>query len=79
MTAVQITNYCEKNILLKQDTDYIEVVFQFTVYFLRLQIRRPWFDSRRFRKKKVVGLERGLLSLVSTTQELLGRKVAAPV
>jgi hypothetical protein len=36
----------------------------------------------RFRalpKKKVVGLERGPLSLVSTTEELLDRKVAAPV
>jgi hypothetical protein len=31
------------------------------------------------RKKKVVGLERGPLSLVSTTEELLERKVAAPV
>jgi hypothetical protein len=30
-------------------------------------------------KKKVVGLERGPLSLVSTTKELLDRKVAAPV
>jgi hypothetical protein len=31
------------------------------------------------RKKKVMGLERGALSLVSTTEELLDRKVAAPV
>jgi hypothetical protein len=31
------------------------------------------------RKKKVVGLERGPLSLVSTTEKLLDRKVAAPV
>jgi hypothetical protein len=31
------------------------------------------------RIKKVVGLERGPLSLVSTTEELLDRKVAAPV
>jgi hypothetical protein len=31
------------------------------------------------RTKKVVGLERGPLSLVSTTQELRDRKVAAPV
>jgi hypothetical protein len=31
------------------------------------------------RKKKVEGLERGPLSLVSTTEELLDRKVAAPV
>jgi hypothetical protein len=31
------------------------------------------------KKKNVVGLERGPLSLVSTTEELLDRKVAAPV
>jgi hypothetical protein len=30
-------------------------------------------------RKKVVGLERGPLSLVSTTEELLDIKVAAPV
>jgi hypothetical protein len=30
-------------------------------------------------KKRKVGLERGPLSLVSTTEELLDRKVAAPV
>jgi hypothetical protein len=44
-----------------------------------LQIRRPGFDSRHYHKKKVVGLERGSLSLMSTTEELLDRKVAAPV
>jgi hypothetical protein len=45
-----------------------------------LQIRRPGFDSRRYQNtKKVVGLERGPLSLVSTAEELLDRKVAAPV
>jgi hypothetical protein len=31
------------------------------------------------RKKKVMGLKRGPLSLVSTTEELVDRKVAAPV
>jgi hypothetical protein len=35
-----------------------------------LQIRRPGFDSWHYQKKKVV---------VSTTEELLDRKVAAPV
>jgi hypothetical protein len=30
-------------------------------------------------RKKIVGLERGPLSLVSTAEELLDRKVAAPV
>jgi hypothetical protein len=44
-----------------------------------LQIRRPGFDSRNYQKKKVVGLERGPLSLVSITGELLDRKVATPV
>jgi hypothetical protein len=37
-----------------------------------LQIRRPGFDSRHYQKKKVVGLERGLL--MSTAEELLGKK-----
>jgi hypothetical protein len=52
-----------------------------------LQIRRPGLDSRHYhifwvkkkKKKPVVSLERGPLSLVSTTEELLDRKVAAPV
>jgi hypothetical protein len=35
--------------------------------------------SLHFRRLEVVGLERGQLSLVSTTEELLDRKVAAPV
>jgi hypothetical protein len=39
----------------------------------------PGFDSRHYHKKKLVGLERGPLSLVSTTEELLDRKVAAPI
>jgi hypothetical protein len=44
-----------------------------------------WLDPKaRIRfpalpENNVVGLERGLLSLVSTTEELLERKVAAPV
>jgi hypothetical protein len=40
------------------------------------------FPTQKKKKKKgkqVVGLERGSLSLVSTTEELLDRKVAAPV
>jgi hypothetical protein len=41
--------------------------------------RGPGFDSQVLPKKKVVGLEQGALGLVSTTEELLDRKVAAPV
>jgi hypothetical protein len=50
-------------------------------YFLLHRIYRsrgPGFDSRAL-QKKVVGLERGPLTLVSTTEKLLDRKVAAPV
>jgi hypothetical protein len=40
-----------------------------------LQIQRSGFDSRRYQNFwEVVGLERGPLSLVSTTEELLRRK-----
>jgi hypothetical protein len=37
------------------------------------------FSEGKKKGKHVVGLERGPLSLVSTTEELLDRKVAAPV
>jgi hypothetical protein len=49
------------------------------VRVLDYRYRGPGFDSRALQEKKVVGLERGPLSLVSTTEELLDRKVAAPV
>jgi hypothetical protein len=45
-----------------------------------LQIQRSGFYSRRDQSFwEVVGLERGPLSFVSTTEELLDRKIAAPV
>jgi hypothetical protein len=45
-----------------------------------LQIQRSGFDSWRYQIfSRVVGLERGPLSLVSTIEKLLGRKVPAPV
>jgi hypothetical protein len=36
-------------------------------------------DNIKAKRKKVVGLERGPFSLVSTTEELLDGEVAAPV
>jgi hypothetical protein len=45
---------------------------------LGYRCRGPGFDSQAL-QKKIVGLERGPLSLMSTTEELLDRKVAAPV
>jgi hypothetical protein len=39
-----------------------------------LQIRKSWFDPRHYLIFWVMVLERGPLSLVSTTEELLGRK-----
>jgi hypothetical protein len=45
------------------------------VRVLDYRYRGPEFDSQAI-QKKVVGLERGPLSLVSTTEELLDRKVS---
>jgi hypothetical protein len=39
----------------------------------------PEFLEKKKKRKTIVGLERGPLSLVSTSEELLDRKVAAPV
>jgi hypothetical protein len=36
----------------------------------------PGFDSRTLQEKKVVGVERDPLSLVITTEELLGRNTS---
>jgi hypothetical protein len=43
---------------------------------MNLNFKCIFFDVK---KKKVVGLEQGPLSLVSPTEKLLDRKVAAPV
>jgi hypothetical protein len=48
---------------------------EFLAIDLEARVRFPALTE----KKKVVGLEWGPLSLVSTTEELLDRKVAAPV
>jgi hypothetical protein len=51
------------------------VLLSFRSDCLWLQIQKFGFDSRRYQIFwEVVGLERGPLSLVSTTEELLGRK-----
>jgi hypothetical protein len=42
-------------------------------------VPEAWFRFPALPEKKVMGLERGPLSLVSTTEEILDRKVAAPV
>jgi hypothetical protein len=48
------------------------------VRVLDYRCRGSGFDSQAL-QKKVMDLERGALSLVSITEELLDRKVAAPV
>jgi hypothetical protein len=45
----------------------------------RVRFPAPPDFLRGKKRKTVVGLERGALSLVSATEELLDRKVAAPV
>jgi hypothetical protein len=49
---------------------------EFLATDLEVRVRFPALPGK---KERVVGLERGPLSLVSTTEELLDRKVAAPV
>jgi hypothetical protein len=49
------------------------------VRVLGYRSRGPGSIPGTTRKKKVMGLKRGSLSLMSTTEELLDRKVAAPV
>jgi hypothetical protein len=45
-----------------------------------IRIQRSGFDSHRYHIFwEVLGMKRGPLSLVSTTEELLQEKVAAPV
>jgi hypothetical protein len=43
------------------------------------RVRFPALPERKKKMKKLVGMERGALSFVSITEELLDRKVAAPV
>jgi hypothetical protein len=57
---------------------FMDRLCDLVVRVLDYRCRSPRFDSRAL-QKKVVGLERGTLSLVSTTEELLDGKVAAPV
>jgi hypothetical protein len=53
---------------------FIAVTFPILAIDPEARVRFPALPE-----KKVVGLERGLLSLVSITEELLEIKVAAPV
>jgi hypothetical protein len=55
-------------------TDEISKMTELLATVLEARVRFPALPE-----KKVVGLERGPLSLVSTTEELLDRKVATPV
>jgi hypothetical protein len=58
--------------------EHVNRLYGLVVRVLDYRYRGPGFDSRTLQKKVVV-LERGPLSLVSATEELLDRKVAAPV
>jgi hypothetical protein len=60
----------EKNVTIT----IVDIIQSCVFYFPEARVRFPALPE-----KKVVGLEQGSLSLVSTTEELLDRKVAAPV
>jgi hypothetical protein len=69
-------------VMLQLQNNILKCFYKFptasVVRVLDYRYRGPGFDSRAL-QKKVVGLERGPLSLVTTTEELFDRKVAAPV
>jgi hypothetical protein len=67
-----------KKVSLKSNA-YPDRLFGLVVRVLGYRSRGPGSIPGSTRKKKVVGLERGPLSLVSITEELFDRKVAAPV
>jgi hypothetical protein len=69
--------YVQSN-YLKYSTGY-DRLCDLVVRVLGYRSGGPGLIPGTTRKKKVVDLERGPLSLVSTTEELLDRKVAAPV
>jgi hypothetical protein len=64
-------------LILKYSNPLSVVIYWFP--FLGYRSGGPGSIPGTTKKKKVVGLKRGALSLVSTTEELLDRKVAAPV
>jgi hypothetical protein len=74
-TNTQLYRHVDRQTRAANPTKYI--------YINKIEILTLWTLDYRSRgpgyKKKVVGLERGPLSLVSTTEELLDRKVAASV
>jgi hypothetical protein len=68
---VKVNWICE---ISSNNTLSLQNTFRFLATDPAARVRFPALPGR-----KVVGLERGALSLVSTTVELLDRKVAAPV
>jgi hypothetical protein len=58
---------------------YIQYYTAYNIPILSYRSEGPGSIPGTIRKKNVVGLERSPLCLVSTTEELLDRKVAAPV
>jgi hypothetical protein len=71
-------------IIIKQILEWISSSNVFEVGFFEFcretkELLCVYGFSRHYQKKNRVGLERGPLSLVTTTEELLDRKVAAPV
>jgi hypothetical protein len=71
MFSIALQNW---RLLITQETASVVQWSEFLPTDLEARVRFPALP-----KKKVVGLERGPLSLVSTTEVLLDRKVAAPV
>jgi hypothetical protein len=78
----QYYSLCQEEIvyrLLKMVTGFKHRLRGLVVRVLGCRSGGPGSIPGTTKKKKLLGLERGPLSLVSTNEELLDRKVAAPV
>jgi hypothetical protein len=75
-SALKVNAYIS---LLHRITRQIDRLCGLVVRVLGYRSGGPGSIPGTTKKKKVMGLERGPFSLVSTTEELLDRKVAAPV
>jgi hypothetical protein len=77
--AWKVIQSCKRVMYLNMYVTFYDRLCGLVVRVLGYRSEGPGSIPGTTKEKKVVGLERGTLSLVSTTEELLHRKVAAPV
>jgi hypothetical protein len=82
-SLLSLSSFLKYNLILDSNTNYRSMMTQAVTihrgnwcHGVKMQLGPVWMISKKEKgkgKKKVVGLDRGPLSLVITTEELLGR------